>query len=292
MKEFIRSMSTKSMTAKRKNQSIPISFIIPTLNEERFLPTLLHSLAQQTDRHFEVIVVDGQSTDRTVAVARKFAHDIPTLTVVECDRASLPYQRNTGAKHARYDWLAFVDADSILLPNFLDRVSVFVNTMKPKVFTAWCRPDTEHISDAVFTLLGNIMIELAIKFRRPLAPGPLTLIHRSVFDKIGGYDEQHAFHEDMDLSLRLLKEGITLMTLKETLYVLSLRRFRQQGTLKVMQQYILAVLPVMFFGKTFRFMPGYIMGGQLYTRKKQGIPPMKLKNLTMQVKRILDEFIE
>ena len=49
------------------------SVIIPTLNEEKFLPNLLESLIVQTDKHFEVIVVDGSSKDKTVAIAGRAA---------------------------------------------------------------------------------------------------------------------------------------------------------------------------------------------------------------------------
>src|SRR3989344_8910763 len=107
------------------------SIIIPTLNEEKFLPRLLESLARQTAKNFEVIVVDGKSKDKTVERAREFEKKLLHLTVIMSPKASLPLQRNLGAKHAAAPWLAFIDADSVLLPNFIERVSEVIETEHP-----------------------------------------------------------------------------------------------------------------------------------------------------------------
>lgn len=244
------------------------SVIIPTLNEEKFLPLLLSSLAAQTERNFEVIVVDGSSKDKTVAIANTFKRKVPGLKVVVSKTASLPLQRNLGAQKSNGEWLAFIDADSILMPNFFERLNLFIARTNPAVFTTWFSPDSDATGDAVTTLFGNLMLEASILLKRPLSPGPLTIVLRGAYDSVGGYDEEHAFHEDMDFGLRLFKQGIRLSILTETLFIMSFRRMRQQGTMKVMQQYIKSALPVLFFKTTFKNMPGYIMGGQMYGKKK------------------------
>ncbi len=244
------------------------SVIIPALNEEKFLPHLLASLSVQTKKNFEVIVVDGHSKDKTVMVARTYASKLPRLTVLVSEKSSLPLQRNMGARKARGEWYVFADADSVLLPYFIDRIEQYILTHTPKLFTPWASPDSENPKDAQFTLFANVYIESTAIFKRPLAPGPLTIVHQSAFDAVGGYDEAHKFHEDVDFGLRLFQKGIRLEILPETLYVWSLRRFRSQGTLKVLNQYILGVLPV-FFNRSFKHMPGYVMGGQLYSKRKK-----------------------
>lgn len=245
------------------------SVIIPTLNEEKFLPKLLTSLAGQTDKNFEVIVVDGASRDKTVAVAKTFAKKLPKLQVLVSAKASLPLQRNLGAKAATGEWLVFADADGIFLPYFISRANIFIDENKPKLFTTWFRTDNEDPKDSVMTLFMNVYIEASLIFKRPLAPGPLTIVRRDAYDQVGGYDEEHAFHEDVDFGLRLYKKGISLQILRETLSVWSLRRFRKQGILKVLNQYIIGVLPVIFLNKSLKTMPGYIMGGHLYGKKQQ-----------------------
>jgi len=244
------------------------SVIIPTLNEEKFLPMLLTSLAAQTMRQFEVIVVDGTSRDNTVGRAKTFDRKVPGLHVITTKKRSLPFQRNLGASHAKGEWLLFIDADSVLMPYFMERANVFISAHDPTVFTTWALPDSDTNSDAIFTLFTNVYYEATVLFHRPLTPGPLTAIRKDIFDEMHGYDESHAYNEDVELGLRLAKSGHMMMIDREALYIWSMRRIRREGKMKVMQQYVLSVLPILVFKKPLKRMPGYIMGGHLYKKHK------------------------
>lgn len=243
------------------------SIIIPTLNEEKFLPNLLASLARQTKKNFEVIVVDGKSKDKTVAVAQSFAKKL-SLRVIECDHARLPMQRNRGARLGRGEWFVFIDADTILLPYCIERMDVFIRTYIPQLMTTWGKPDSVVVQDSLSTLLYNMTLEGGLLFKRPISPGPFTAVSRPVFESIGGYDESLEFGEDQNLSQRLTERGIPLSILRETLYVWSMRRFRSMGVLRSSQVYIKAALRVLFTGKNYTRVPGYIMGGHIYTTKQ------------------------
>lgn len=264
------------------------SIIVPTLNEEIFLPKLLASLAQQSKKDFEVIVVDGNSKDKTVEVAKTFVKKVPSLRLIHSKKRSLPFQRNMGAQAASGKWYVFVDADSVLLPYFIDRSIEFIKEQTPKLFTTWCRPDNDDPKDAVHTLFYNMYVEATLIFKKPLTPGPLTIIHRDAFDAVHGYDEAHAFNEDVDFGLRLYKIGIHLSIFRETLYVWSLRRFRNEGTLKVLNQYFLSLFPILLFNRSMKRMPGYVMGGQLYTKKKS-ITRSVLKGYERKLKSLMKE---
>lgn len=244
------------------------SVIIPTLNEEKFLPHLLASLAQQSLKDFEVIVVDGSSKDRTVAVAKSFEKKLPKLTVIVSKKASLPLQRNLGAYQAHGSWLVFVDADSVLLPYCLVRLDEFVRKRDAAFVTPWGKPDSDLTQHALSTLLYNMFLEGGLLFKRPISPGAFTAVARAAFDAIGGYDESIRFAEDQNLSQRLSDHGVPLTILRETLYVWSMRRFRAQGILKSMQAYLWPWLFLLFTKRTFRHMPEYSMGGHLYGKKK------------------------
>lgn len=263
------------------------SIIIPTLNEEVFLPVLLSSLVEQTKRSFEVIVVDGRSTDKTVVRAASYKRKLPSLSILKSPMARLPLQRNLGATKAKGEWLVFVDADSVFHPYFIERVSQYIACHDAKLLTTWASPDSENPKDAEFTLFANVYVEATRIFKRPIAPGPLTIVHRSAFDAVGGYDEQHTFHEDVDFGLRLHKKGITLSVIPEALYVWSLRRFRHQGVLKVMNQYVISLLPI-FFNHSLSSMPGYVMGGHLYGKKKR-VKPTILKAAEKKLKAVVGE---
>jgi len=268
------------------------SVIIPTLNEEKFLPKLLSSLATQTDRNFEVIVVDGASKDKTVAVANSYANKLPKLQVIVSKIASLPLQRNLGAKAARGEWFIFVDADSIVVPHFISRIDEYIRKEKPGLFTTWLRPDSEKPGDANIALLGNLMFEVGLALHKPLPSGPLTAVARGAFEKVGGYNETQAFNEDVDFCYRVGKAHVPVKIIPETLYTWSLRRLRHEGTAKVIQQYVLSSLPILFFNRPFKKLPGYIMGGQLYNKKRKTIPSKTLKRYERNLKKLLRDIFE
>ena len=249
--------------------AIHYSVIIPTLNEEKFLPMLLTSLASQTRKDFEVIVVDGSSHDKTVAAARSYSSRLPKLTVLSLPHPNISRQRNAGASVAKGTWLLFIDADSILLPYALERAHVFIQEAKPKLFTTWFRSDTEKPSDALIALLFGMFIEAALLFRRPTTQGTFMAVEKKAFQSVSGFDQEHLFGEDHDLVNRLTKKGVRLNILRESLYVYSFRRLRYQKTLKTLESYARAVFSVLLTNKTPRSMPGYIMGGAPYNKKKE-----------------------
>lgn len=249
--------------------AIDYSIIIPTLNEEKFLPKLLTSLVSQTRKNFEVIVADGASHDTTLAAAQSFKKTLPKLTTLSVEHPNISKQRNAGAAVARGSWLIFIDADSILLPYALERVSAFIRETKPKLFTSWFRSDTEVPSDALITLLFDMVIESSLLLHRSTTQGTFMAVEKKAFQSIRGFNERQLFGEDHDLVTRLTKRGIQLHILRETLYVYSFRRLRYQKTLKTLQSYARSVFSVLLTNKTPRSMPEYIMGGAPYTGKKE-----------------------
>lgn len=267
------------------------SVIIPALNEEHFLPKLLESLAGQKERNFEVIVVDGTSSDKTVEKAREFEKRLPALTILT-SRPSLPLQRNVGAAKARGEWLAFIDADSVLMPYFFERSTNFIRTENPSLFTTWMTPDSNKPGEALIALLGNMMFEGATAMHRPFTPGPLTFVRKEAFEKVGGYDVAHRYNEDVDFGQRLAKIGIEIKILRETLYVWSMRRIRKEGAFKVANQYLLSAVPALVLKKSVKYMPGYTMGGQLYTRKKKPIKRSVFRQFEVKVRKLVNELFD
>ena len=98
-----------------------ISVIIPTLNEEKYIPLVLEGLKKQTFKSFETIVVDGGSEDRTREIARKCA------TVLIERKNGVGCARNLGAAHAKGRILVFIDADTKPSANLLATYAKVLN---------------------------------------------------------------------------------------------------------------------------------------------------------------------
>jgi glycosyltransferase involved in cell wall biosynthesis len=268
------------------------SFIIPTLNEEKFLPRLLASLAAQTVRDFEVIVVDGASRDATIRVARTFAGKLPALAVLKSKKRGQSLQRNLGAARARGRYCVFVDADSAVLPYAVERMAAFISKPKALFFTAWTRPDGEEGGDALATLIGNLYIEGAIMVKRAVAPGAFMVVEKALFERVGGFNETQAFGEDFDITQRINAMGIRLEVLRETLYVYSLRRVRREGKLTFLRLYAKPMILGFLTRQGFKKIPNYVMGGQVYSKeKKRTVGRLAILRYERILKKIMRELL-
>lgn len=269
------------------------SVIIPTLNEEKFLPKLLGSLATQTYRDFEVIVVDGKSRDRTVAVAESFTDRLPTLHILNSPRKNASFQRNRGADAAHGAYLLFLDADGVLFPYTLERLAQFVVARDAQFVTSWFSPDGDASGDALLAILGNMYTEGSVLVKRPVAGGAFFCIERKTFIAVGGFDEHITFGEDYDLGRRLKQKGIPLRVLRETLFIFSQRRIRREGKLKFFQLYARGSLLGLITDRSLGRVPGYLMGGHLYSQKPR---PKRwvtlLRDIERRIKKLTKEVFE
>jgi glycosyltransferase involved in cell wall biosynthesis len=267
-----------------------VSIIIPALNEEKFLPQLLESLTKQSDKNFEVIIVDGRSKDKTVEAAKTFAKTLPQLTITIADYANLPYQRNFGAKKAKGTWFMFLDADNVMMPYAVERMNAFIIEQKPSFFSSWIRPDSNFINDALLALFGNLLLEGSILVKRPFSPGPFTAVSREVFERVGGYTEGLKWGEDVDFSTKVQKKGYTFSIIREVLYIWSMRRLRHEGKLKFIQQAAKAAFYVLLTNRALT--NGYEMGGQMYGKKKQRINKTVAQKLAKTIQKLMKEVFE
>lgn len=99
-------------------QALTLSIVIPVYNEQHYLKTCLDAIAAQTEQPNEVIVVDNNSTDDSVAIARKYAF----VRVLYEPKQSVLYARNTGFASAKGDIIGRIDADTVLPRHWVQRV--------------------------------------------------------------------------------------------------------------------------------------------------------------------------
>lgn len=264
------------------------SVIIPTLNEEKFVGILLHSLAVQTFRDFEVIVVDGVSTDKTLTAVKRYQKRLPSLTAVKSTKALLAHQWNLGIQKARGQYLMFVHADSMLFPYFFDRINAFISLEKPDFFTSWFAPDSRVAGDALITLLTNLGLEVSVMIHRTVAPGSLSVVSKRACEKVGGFSEDYHFGEDADFGSRLSEAGYPLKILRETLVVCSLRRFRNEGTLRVLRTYAWATIAMIVTRRPPKVISSYLMGGSIYSKLTSGKLSL-LRTYEQKMRQVLRE---
>jgi glycosyltransferase involved in cell wall biosynthesis len=204
--------------------NLSISVIIPAYNEEGYLPATLSALrkasavlATTTGQAAEIIVVDNQSTDRTVALSQG-ARVVPEAI------HNIARVRNTGADAAGGDILVFVDADTIVPESLLVRVCQALSD--PMVvggaFDTVYRP--KRIVLRVYLALWRVFGRF---FR--MAQGPTQFVRRQAFVAVGGYNERLYMGEDVDFYWRLKKfaepRGENVKLVRDLRVVPSTRRF-------------------------------------------------------------------
>lgn len=259
------------------------SVIIPTLNEEQYVPKLLASLSHQRFHRFEVIVVDGKSKDRTITVSKRYAKKLPQLTILTSAKQHVSYQRNLGALKARGKFLIFLDADVTVPPEYLTKVYKAVAGNRVKLLTTWHKSDTDEPMDEFLNSLGNIMMEVAKLVDKPFSGGWNTIIRSDIFAKLGGYDERFKFAEDHDLVLRASEAGHELAIIRDVKITFCMRRFRHYGYFKAVRTYAMTSIHALINKGIIEEVFEYPMGGHTYKKKHSPKKKFVMKHLLTKI---------
>lgn len=212
------------------------SVIIPTLNEEHYLPRLLADLEKQTFSDFEVIVSDGKSDDRTITIVKQLRKKDPRFSLVEGPRSNVATQRNAGAHHASSSHFVFFDADVRVGPQFLQTLANRLQQKKIESCTTASISSSRKKKFILFCLLADTIYRLCIFLGQPYCWGAMMYVHRSVFEKIRGFDQTMSFMEDSELAQRIVKNGFSFRFLTSPKFVFSMRRYEKKGLLSYFRQ--------------------------------------------------------
>lgn len=197
-----------------------VSFVVVARDEERLLPSVLASIRHQhTDCDYEVVVVDGGSTDRTREMARDAG-----ARVVDGPREGIGAARNRGAEVATGEWLAFVDADTSLAPDYVDSMLAFVESRGLVAASSRYRfGPGRGLRVRVVEWLNNAHFPRADP---PLFYGFNVFVDSAAFAAAGGFPE--VANEDIAFSHRIAAEGPTAVH-PERLVTTSARRLHAWG---------------------------------------------------------------
>lgn len=228
------------------------SVVIPTKNEEKFLPFLLRDIKKQSLQPEKIIVADAHSTDKTCAIATKFGCEI-------VDGGLPGVGRNHGAKQVTSEFIVFLDADAQITNEHFFR-DAFAELQERNLDIASCKIkpyEGTWLDNAMFNVY-NLYIVITQKI---LAHGSMCIIMRKrIHETIQGFDEQVLLAEDMDYLQRGSKKG-KFGILQTVTTTTSNRRYVKDGHFTIIVKFILAELYMILFGsiKTdiFKYRFGY-----------------------------------
>ncbi|MGB9883365.1 MAG: glycosyltransferase [Microgenomates group bacterium] len=268
------------------------SIIIPTLNEEKYLPNLLNDLFRQKEKDFEVIVIDGYSQDKTKEIALAYKKKLD-LFFFQSDKKNVASQRNFGAQKAQGQYLVFLDADSRIQPTFLYKVKKNIFKNKGLVFLPFIKPDKKNkIYQPLFDL-ANLLIEFIQMTPKKFSLGGSVIIEKNFFQLIGGFNDKLFISEDHELIQRVSDWGVKIKFIKNSPVVFSLRRIKKEGEIKFFYKYFLAAAKRLLSNKEItQKIFDYEMGGQLYNDENKKTISEVLNNYLLKIKKLYKKFLK
>lgn len=214
-----------------------LSIVIPTLNEEKYLPHLLESLQQQTFRDFEILVADAHSRDAT----RHIAHEHGCRLVAG---GRIARGRNAGARHAQGEYVLFLDADVTVAPSFLEELLEKIVRKNLDVASGFITPDSKKIFDRIMVTTSNVW-HFVIQYFYPHASGFYIVAKKSLHDAISGFDEELFLTEDHDYVIRGARAG-KFRYLWKPRVKFSVRRFDKEGRWRLIGKYFVLEIHMLF----------------------------------------------
>lgn len=188
--------------------------VIPARNEADNIGALLSSIAASDYplSRIEVIVVDGESTDGTADIARTFLLRLPLLRVVKNPKRTTPVAFNIGIRESRGEFIAIISGHSTISPSYiLGTVEAFGRLPADCIGGRIVNEGTTFVARVLAGLIASPFVVGNAKFRYSKVEGPVDTVmgtyRRSVFDRVGIFDERLRRNQDNEFNARLRGAG-------------------------------------------------------------------------------------
>jgi glycosyltransferase involved in cell wall biosynthesis len=185
------------------------SVIIPLYNKQNYVENALKSIINQTFTDYEIIIVNDCSTDESVSKIVPYLSDKIKLIQHEKNKG-LSATRNTGIKIAKADYVTYLDADDLWKSTFLETIFRLIqNFPEAKIFGTNYEEvygetilNPQNNSDLLPNNFEGIINFFKMNTKQGIYNHGSVCFHKSVFEKVGFYDENITFSEDIDFNIR------------------------------------------------------------------------------------------
>jgi glycosyltransferase involved in cell wall biosynthesis len=194
-----------------------VSVITPTYNRADSLTTAIESVQEQTYQNREHLIVDDASTDNTKAVVESY--EDPNIRYLHHDiNKRQAAARNTAIGKAHGEYVAFLDSDDKWHPNKLERQVDWMSARDENWVGVYCDGETQRQS-RLKKLLASVfpyeikksgseeLIRDILTMQGNISAGSSLLARTAAVRAIDGFDESLPRHEDLDFTIRLLRQG-------------------------------------------------------------------------------------
>jgi succinoglycan biosynthesis protein ExoA len=221
MKETLAAASPRSQNLAESSATTKpfVSVVIPCYNEERFILRVLKTLAGQYDwSRYEILVIDGGSTDQTRSVVEDFGRNHPSLSLrlVSNPERHIPTALNVGIGAARGEIIVRMDAHSLPSSNYVQEcVAELSKGDVAIVGMPWrIRPGSDsHMALTIASAVshpfgaGDAKYRLAASGRKLVDTVPFGAFRKALWEELGGFNEKLLANEDYDFNYRVRRKG-------------------------------------------------------------------------------------
>ena len=193
-----------------------ISVIIPVYNVEKYLKKCLSSILKQTYKNFEIIVVDDGSTDKSGEIIESFKKKYPKkIKAYHKKNEGVSIARNYAIERASGEYLAFIDSDDFIEPDFLEKL--YNTAIKDDLDITICDtimdyPNHQEILRTKLNYSKNLLKDYIISY--PMMC--IKLVKKSLLDNINF--PERTIYEDLSMSPRLVNRTNKIGFLNLPLY--------------------------------------------------------------------------
>ena len=190
-------------------KALTLSLIIPVYNEERYIGDVLDAISSQIVKPDEVIVVDNNSTDKTIEIVKKYKF----VKILHEPRQGRAYSRNTGFNYASGKILARIDGDSILALDWIERVKNTFKTESIGGISGLGKTQVVPYLKYTSTFWSRIYyLDSESYFMMPLLQGAAMAITKQTWQAVRNKtcNDDLLVHEDIDISILINGKGYAI----------------------------------------------------------------------------------
>lgn len=217
------------------------SIVIPIYNVEQYLKDSLQSVLLQSFLDFEVLMINDGSQDNSIKICHEFTKKDNRFKLINQENRGLSGARNTGIRHAKGTFIAFLDSDDLWHKDKL-KAHYYLHQLHPNISMSYSQSKLINMDNTSINLqqtpkIDNIKIS-DLYCRNPIGNGSSAIINTIIFKKIGFYhkerhsdiqffDEALTQSEDIECWIRL--HTITNLKVKGLAFPLTMYRINIEG---------------------------------------------------------------
>ena len=196
-----------------------LSVIVPIYQEEKYISKCIDSMLSQDypKDDLEIILVDGMSKDRTREIVATYTAKYPFIRMIDNPKQIAPCAMNRGIKEAKGDVIMRLDAHVYYPKNYFSLLVEKLNEL-PGAENVGALCNTLPVNDSITAQsiaavlsssfgMGNSHFRVGADKEMEVDTVPFGCFHRSIFNKVGLYDEELVRNQDDELNARIIKAG-------------------------------------------------------------------------------------